>query len=37
VRLDAADSIPDLTASEAPGGGVVDRFASYVATVLAQL
>jgi aminoglycoside phosphotransferase (APT) family kinase protein len=35
--LDAADSIPDLGRSEAPGGGSVERFEGYVATVLAEL
>jgi aminoglycoside phosphotransferase (APT) family kinase protein len=35
--LDAADSIPDLGASDAPGGYSMDRFEHYVATVLAEL
>jgi aminoglycoside phosphotransferase (APT) family kinase protein len=35
--LDAADSIPDLDTSEAPGGGWIDRFETYVETVLGQL
>ena len=35
--LDAADSIPDVAVSEAPGGGSAHRFEDYVARVLAEL
>ena len=34
--LDAADTLPDLTSPEGPGGGDLSRFEDYVESVLAE-